>query len=893
MTVQNTANFVDYVGDDATTVFNFTFRVDDISWLSVDFIDDFDQFNINLDQDASPGGNATYLVAPPSPGMGGPDPSFRITRTTPQSQLLAYTRYDPFDSLSHESALDRLTMQVQDTGTTLSVGDANLQLQIDTNLLLITTGLSPGHQHVVADIIDFGAHTDPTADENITGQWDFINNNGIRVFSAGFVDGGQFRVATSYLEVLALGAVVGFRSNGSLQVTELGVVVNSLTFSHDGVDGQIVGANMGDINISGITGRLTQGAEDYAYLSDIAAAGLLPLPVAGQMLVSDGATWFGSTNLAWDDTAREMTFSSSVAGQVLIRMVPTQSTDYVALRMEDQSGNFFQFVHDFALSTINQEFILQSSGFGDIWEIENEGNLWFGGSESFCGLAVVMSVGNGQVRIGHGTGATLYLTPTAAEQSDFNPFGQIWVDSADQSLHYKGFGIADINLSAGGGGGGSGASGSITYAFDSTLNGDPGAGNFRMSTANPANIAALTFSDTDANALDIQNILGTMTAGCHIIMRNIADNSQYRLYVVQSIVDNVGWWQFNLDQQNGNGDATIGAVGTEIEFEFFTTGWLEPGISLGGNNDELAYWNPSVTHWEGSGTLINVNVASPPLGGRLFLGTTSGVSTASPQIMRGLGAADTIMDYVFGTDANNGFFQRYARSTAPDEMGFGARIASVNTDLLMFDLNANILVEAAAIFRIGEKAAAGADLTAYGQIWVDSADDSLNYTTEAGVNFDLTAGAAAGNVRGAKVFHSITQSIPNSTVTTVTYNSEAYDTDAVHSGGSPTRLTVPTGVTRIRLTAYVKFAPNGSSFRVLSIRKNGAGGTIDDDQAGFEPDIYASAANATVPELGMFIDTGIIRAVATDFFEVRVEQLSGLAINLQAGDVWFQMEIIE
>ena len=190
MTVQNTPNFVDYVGDDATLVFNFTFRVDDVSWLSVDFTDDFDAFNLNLDQDASPGGNATYLVAPPSPGMGGPDPSFRVIRTTPQSQLLAYTRYDPFDSLSHESALDRLTMETQDQTTFINSGDAFLQTQVDANFLLITTGISPGHQHSVADLTDFGLHTDPTVDENITGQWDFINAGGIRVFSAGFVDGG-------------------------------------------------------------------------------------------------------------------------------------------------------------------------------------------------------------------------------------------------------------------------------------------------------------------------------------------------------------------------------------------------------------------------------------------------------------------------------------------------------------------------------------------------------------------------------------------------------------------------------------------------------------------------------------------------------------------------------
>lgn len=156
MTVQNTPNFVDYIGDDVTLVFNFTFRVDDVAWLSVDFTDNIDQFNLNLDQALNPGGNVTYLVAPPSPGMGGPDPSFRVTRAVPANQLLAYTRYDPFDSLAHENALDKLTMILQDQVTAIAVGDALVQAAIAANTLLITTGASPGHTHVVADITDLG-----------------------------------------------------------------------------------------------------------------------------------------------------------------------------------------------------------------------------------------------------------------------------------------------------------------------------------------------------------------------------------------------------------------------------------------------------------------------------------------------------------------------------------------------------------------------------------------------------------------------------------------------------------------------------------------------------------------------------------------------------------------
>jgi len=116
MTVQTGGNSIDYTGDGIQTVFNFAFRVDDVNWLSVDFLDDFDTFALNVDQEATPGGTATYLVAPPNLQF------FTILRSTPQSQLLDYARYDPFDSGSHEDALDRLTMMIQDlTGDVVAI----------------------------------------------------------------------------------------------------------------------------------------------------------------------------------------------------------------------------------------------------------------------------------------------------------------------------------------------------------------------------------------------------------------------------------------------------------------------------------------------------------------------------------------------------------------------------------------------------------------------------------------------------------------------------------------------------------------------------------------------------------------------------------------------------
>ena len=108
MTVQDTASEVTFVGTGAQLVFVFVFRADDLAWLTLDFLTDLDIIALNGDQDASPGGSITYFVAPPV------DQQLTISRSVPRSQDLDYTRYDPFDSESHEDALDKLTMMLQD-----------------------------------------------------------------------------------------------------------------------------------------------------------------------------------------------------------------------------------------------------------------------------------------------------------------------------------------------------------------------------------------------------------------------------------------------------------------------------------------------------------------------------------------------------------------------------------------------------------------------------------------------------------------------------------------------------------------------------------------------------------------------------------------------------------
>lgn len=129
MTVQNVPNFVDHVGNGVVTSFPFVFRADDVSWVAVSFLTDIIGVSLNADQDTTPGGTVDYSIAPPVAQ------DIKVLRITPQAQDLDYTRYDPFDSESHEDALDKLTMEVQDLDQVSASGIAFLQVQIDAIVL--------------------------------------------------------------------------------------------------------------------------------------------------------------------------------------------------------------------------------------------------------------------------------------------------------------------------------------------------------------------------------------------------------------------------------------------------------------------------------------------------------------------------------------------------------------------------------------------------------------------------------------------------------------------------------------------------------------------------------------------------------------------------------------
>lgn len=125
---------------------------------------------------------------------------------------------------------------------------------------------------------------------------------------------------------------------------------------------------------------------------------------------------------------------------------------------------------------------------------------------------------------------------------------------------------------------------------------------------------------------------------------------------------------------------------------------------------------------------------------------------------------------------------------------------------------------------------------------------------------------------GARVYNSANISIANATATLLTYDTERYDTDTIHSTSVNTgRLTCFTAG-KYAIFAVVQWAANVTGRRSLQIRINGTTTIVNDSRM-------------AVTDAG----AGTVQAVATvyelavgDYVESIVVQASGGALNVLA-----------
>ena len=117
--------------------------------------------------------------------------------------------------------------------------------------------------------------------------------------------------------------------------------------------------------------------------------------------------------------------------------------------------------------------------------------------------------------------------------------------------------------------------------------------------------------------------------------------------------------------------------------------------------------------------------------------------------------------------------------------------------------------------------------------------------------------------------HSVAQSIPNTTITALTFDTEVSDIGNMHNPANPTRITCPVaGVYAVMFNCAVQV--NATGVRTAFVRANG----VSSDRRGIANDYGAGTWDTTLA--GSFV----ARLAAGAYLEVLVQQTSGIALNV-------------
>lgn len=154
--------------------------------------------------------------------------------------------------------------------------------------------------------------------------------------------------------------------------------------------------------------------------------------------------------------------------------------------------------------------------------------------------------------------------------------------------------------------------------------------------------------------------------------------------------------------------------------------------------------------------------------------------------------------------------------------------------------------------------------------------------------FWVFPGSAATASRPALVVvtRSADKSLANNTATTIDWDVNETDEVSGHSTSTNnSRLTVPSGYTKVRLTGYVVWASNSNLQRYIFLLKNGGATAIQ------------AAQIAAINEAPLELVSRWMPVTAGDYFELQALQNSAGALSLRGpagnwgGQSFFQMEL--
>ena len=138
--------------------------------------------------------------------------------------------------------------------------------------------------------------------------------------------------------------------------------------------------------------------------------------------------------------------------------------------------------------------------------------------------------------------------------------------------------------------------------------------------------------------------------------------------------------------------------------------------------------------------------------------------------------------------------------------------------------------------------------------------------------------------KGTLIRNKTAQSIPDAVNTVLVLGEIQYNLNGIWSPDYPTRLSVPSGATKVRLIGNVAFASNPTGYRQVEILKNGV-------SYNGKPRVVS---NPTPLSFFINVASPVLTVGAGDYFEISCYQNSGGALNIFADNsTWFALEVIE
>lgn len=137
--------------------------------------------------------------------------------------------------------------------------------------------------------------------------------------------------------------------------------------------------------------------------------------------------------------------------------------------------------------------------------------------------------------------------------------------------------------------------------------------------------------------------------------------------------------------------------------------------------------------------------------------------------------------------------------------------------------------------------------------------------------------------RGARVRRTTNFPLTANVVYMLPWETADLNTNSIYSGAAVTRLTVPTGVTKVRLTHNIRFDISAAALRHMAVFKNGV------PVHGMSAVRYGSIAS----NINDFNGTSAVLEVSPgDYFELQVISTNSVSI-LASERTWFEMTVVE